>query len=46
MILFRLEKKTGVSASSFTTGHILTFNRVLRRILVKQILVYRKAVKL
>jgi hypothetical protein len=46
MILFHLEKKTCVSASLFTTRHKLTFNRVLRRILVNQILVYQKAIKL
>jgi hypothetical protein len=45
MILFRLEKKTGFSSCFFTTGHTLMFNHVQRRILVNQILVYRKAVK-
>jgi hypothetical protein len=45
MILFRLERKTSVSASIFTTGHKLIFNCILRRRLVNQILVYRKAVK-
>jgi hypothetical protein len=44
MILFRLDKKTGVPLGLFTTGHKLTFNRVLRCILVNQISVYRKAV--
>jgi hypothetical protein len=34
MILFRLEKKTSVTARIFTTGHKFTINRVLRRILV------------
>jgi hypothetical protein len=42
IILFRLEKKIGVSASIFTTGHKITFNCILRRILVNQILVYEK----
>jgi hypothetical protein len=46
MILFRLEKKTGVPSSLFTTGHKLTFNCVLHCILVNQILVYENAVKL
>jgi hypothetical protein len=45
MILFLVEKKTGVSSSLFTTRNKLTFNHVLRRILVNQILVYRKVVK-
>jgi hypothetical protein len=45
MILFRLEKKTEVSASIFTTGHKLTFNPIMRRILVNQNLVCGKAVK-
>jgi hypothetical protein len=45
MVLFCLEKKTRVLASLFMTRHKLTFNRVLRRILVNQILVCRKAVK-
>jgi hypothetical protein len=45
MVLFRLEKKTSVSASIFTTRHKLTFNRILHRILVNRILVYRKTVK-
>jgi len=45
MILFLVEKKTGVSLSLFTTRHKLTFHRVLRRILVNQILVYQKEVK-
>jgi hypothetical protein len=40
MILFRWEKKTGVSASIFTTGHKLTFNPILRCILVNLIMVY------
>jgi hypothetical protein len=38
-----LEKKAGISASLFTIGNTLTFNRVLRRILVNQILVYMKS---
>jgi hypothetical protein len=42
MILFCLEKKTGVPSSLFTTGYKLMFNRVLHRILVNHILVYRK----
>jgi hypothetical protein len=45
MILFHLEEKTGVSTCIFTTRHKLTFNRVLRHILVNLILVYRKVVK-
>jgi len=45
MILFRLKKKTGVSGSIFTTGHKLTFNPILRRLLMNLIMVYRKAVK-
>jgi hypothetical protein len=45
MILFRLEKKTCVSGSLFTIGHTFMFNRVLRRVLVNPILVYRKVVK-
>jgi hypothetical protein len=45
MILFHSEKKIGVSANIFTTGHKFMFNRILRRILVNQILVYRKADK-
>jgi hypothetical protein len=40
MILFRLEKKTSVSGSIFTTRHKLTFNPILRRILVNLIMVY------
>jgi hypothetical protein len=45
MILFCLRKKTGVSASIFTTGYKLTFNPILRRILVNLIMVYQEAVK-
>jgi hypothetical protein len=45
VILFHLTQKTGVSASLFKTGHTLTFDYVLRRALVKQILVNREAVK-
>jgi len=45
ILFFFLEKKTSVPSSLFTTGYKLTFNRVLRRILVNEILVYRKANK-
>jgi hypothetical protein len=45
MILFLLEKKTGVPSSLFTTGRKLTFNRVLRLILVNQIWVDQNADK-
>jgi hypothetical protein len=46
MILFLLEKKTSVRTSIFTAGHKLMINRVLRHILVNQILMCQKVVKL
>jgi len=45
VVLFCLTQKTCVSASLFTIGHTLTFNRVVRPTLVNRILVNRKWVK-
>jgi hypothetical protein len=45
MILFRLTKKTIISAYLFTHEYKLTFNCVLRGTLVNQILEDQKAVK-